>query len=144
MEFTLNPCRKCGSDAIVHEQKLSFLKEKSEFRAGCGTCSNSGPWRYDEKEAIDEWNSKNKARTTVSKTNTDENTPSPAGLDYEMRFDDLMREWQIWTPAFDGATGAILGTGITELDAEVDAVRNMEHLSKKLKALRSNNQARDL
>ncbi len=55
---------------------------------------------------------------------------SRTGLDYEMRYDEESREFQIWTPAYDGATGAILGLGKTAIEAKASAMEAMEHLCK--------------
>lgn len=48
-----------------------------------------------------------------------------AGLDYETTFCDGEGEWQVWTP---DTTGAVLGSGKTEVEALCDAMRNMESL----------------
>jgi hypothetical protein len=52
------------------------------------------------------------------------------GLDWEIVFND--GEWQIWTPDFNASTGAIMGSGKTELEARADAVVNLEDLCETL------------
>jgi hypothetical protein len=49
----------------------------------------------------------------------------PDGLDFEVRATGG-GEWEIWTPAFDGETGACLGFGATEHQARLNAARNLE------------------
>lgn len=57
---TLNPCRKCGDDAIVHDQKLMLLEDaKMEFIVCCGTCNQKSGWKLTEAEAIASWNALN-------------------------------------------------------------------------------------
>lgn len=81
-----------------------------------------------------------------STDNTEQLTPpalasangSGAGLNHEMRFDEESQQWQVWTPFYDGALGAILGTGKTELEAKADAVKNMELLCEEFYGMRSN------
>jgi len=62
MNTTPNPCLKCGSDAITHEQKGIPSLVEDAFLTRCGTCTNIGEWKLTEAESIQNWNDKNRAR----------------------------------------------------------------------------------
>ena len=63
---------------------------------------------------------------------TDTKQLPAGGLDYEIVFDD--GEFQLWTP---DTTGAILGTGKTEIEAKESAIRNMEIACEQLMGMKS-------
>lgn len=56
---TLNPCRKCGSDAVVHVQHGIPGVGADEVICCCGTCTQRGEWKLTEAEAIASWNTMN-------------------------------------------------------------------------------------
>lgn len=64
-EIVLNPCCRCGADAVLREQLMiaGFSNQTSEFIVLCTTCIQRGQWRDSRFEASAIWNEQNKVRT---------------------------------------------------------------------------------
>lgn len=60
---TLNPCPRCGSDAIVREQLIlsqPVFGASAEFIVCCSVCIQRWEWKISREDAIENWNDRNK------------------------------------------------------------------------------------
>jgi hypothetical protein len=64
LQITLNACKKCGSDAVEHEQMaLPGTGSHAEFIVACSCCNQKGDWCLTKFDAAVSWNTKNRIRT---------------------------------------------------------------------------------
>jgi hypothetical protein len=67
-EVQLNSCRRCGSEAVLHEQKMLPTEDHDrEFIVVCSCCIQKTEWCRLKYEAELQWNSSNRSRSTLPK-----------------------------------------------------------------------------